>query len=88
MDDGHFSLSHDKFEATAAFTLKELLNDEQFTDVTLACADYVRKMVHLHLDSLREDIFRYACENKMAASPCCTSGAKLVAQISTLNALD
>ena len=36
---GHFNLSFDQFETTTTNTFKDLLTDEQFTDVTLACAD-------------------------------------------------
>merc|ERR1712129_120815 len=36
---GHFSLAHDQFEATAANTVKGLLKDEHFADVTLTCSD-------------------------------------------------
>ena len=36
---GHFNLSFDQFETTTTNTFKDLLTDEEFTDVTLACAD-------------------------------------------------
>ena len=36
---GSFSLSHDQYHTMAAETLKSLVTDEDFTDVTLACQD-------------------------------------------------
>ena len=36
---GHFNLSFDQFETTTTNTFKQLLTDDNFTDVTLACAD-------------------------------------------------
>ena len=35
---GHFNLSHDQYGETAKDTLKSLVTDEDFTDITLACA--------------------------------------------------
>ena len=34
---GSFSLSHDQYHTMATETLKSLVTDEDFTDVTLAC---------------------------------------------------
>ena len=42
---GKFDLAHDQHEESAVNTLKELIEDEHFTDVTLVCND---KPIRVH----------------------------------------
>jgi len=43
---GNFNLSHDEFDTMATGTLKSLIADQDFTDVTLACEDNQQIKAH------------------------------------------
>ena len=66
---GHFNLSFDQFETTTTNTFKDLLTDEQFTDVTLACADDQQIKAHKVILSSCSPLFRKILKNNPHQHP-------------------
>ena len=64
-----FNLARNEFESYASYTFKELRNDDNFIDVTLACEDGKQIKAHKAILSTSSNVFRNILVNNPHQHP-------------------